>query len=69
MVAVDVAVTLLLALSVILPPAVLGTAVAAACVAWIWLGDCAVKVKLANGELGALGVALLATLITVVVPA
>ena len=35
MVAVLVAVTLLLATKVIVPPAVLGLAVAAACVAWI----------------------------------
>ena len=68
MVALDVAVMLLLAVIVILPPAVLGAAVAAAWLAAIWLGACAVKVMLASGLLGADGVLLLAMLMTVVVP-
>ena len=69
MIALDVAVMLLLAVSVMLPPAVLGDALWAAWLAAIWIGACAVKVMLASGELGALGVLLLATLMTVVVPA
>lgn len=68
MIALDVAVMLLLAVSVMLPAAVFGAAVAAAWAAAIWLGVCAVKVMLASGELGALGVLLLAMLMTVVVP-
>ena len=71
MVAVDVVVTLALAVSVMVPPAVFGAAACAACavcVCAIWLGVCAVKVMLANGLLGADGVALLATLMMVVVP-
>lgn len=72
MVAVLVAVTLLLATKVIVPPAVFGVALWAACAVWICAGVWAVKVRLASGLLGALGVALLdalATLIMVVVPA
>ena len=72
MIALDVAVMVLLAVSVMLPPAVFGVALWAACAAcavWICVGVCAVKVMLASGELGALGVLLLATLMTVVVPA
>jgi hypothetical protein len=68
MIALAVAVMLLLAVSVMLPAAVLGDALWAACAAWICVGVCAVKVMLASGELGALGVLLLAMLMTVVVP-
>ena len=60
--------TLLLAVSVIDPPAVLGVAELALAWAAIWLGVCAVKVRLAMGALGVDGVLLLATLMMVVVP-
>ena len=69
-VAVDVAVMLLLATKVMVPPAVFGVAVAACAVwaVWICAGVCAVKVMLASGALGTDGVLLLAMLMTVVVP-
>ena len=71
MVAVLVAVMELLADIVMLPPAALGAAacaLCAACAVWICVGVCAVNVRLASGALGADGVLLLATLITVVAP-
>ena len=68
MIALLCAVMLLLAVSVMLPPAVFGAAVTAACAAAIWLGVCAVNVRLASGALGADGMLLLAMLMTVVVP-
>ena len=68
MVAVLWAVTLLLAVNVMVPPAVFGLAAAAAAWALACAGVCAVKVRLASGLLGADGVALLATLMMVVVP-
>ena len=50
------------------PPAVFGVAVAAAAACAIWLGVCAVKVRLASGALGVAPLDALATLIIVVVP-